>query len=216
MADAAASAAASAVAPATAEVERLLGVVEALDPPAAQELRGGLPRCDSTFGLGLAFFLTATGGGGRDWLGPDLCRSLDALDGGALLEDLDVALLPRHRRTADGRSWRVLNVPVLESRSTRSLLCAVADDDLQTGNAFVLQMRLPQLGAVQLVAAGEGKRFDVTLQTADGLSSALLADIQEDFAAAMADAGLRGDLTIGPLVGSWLDLDEGLSADAVV
>ncbi|MGY0714995.1 hypothetical protein [Azospirillum argentinense] len=61
---------------AVAEVGHLLAVVEALDPRAAQELRGGLPRCDSTFGLGLAFFLAATANGARAWLGPKRCWTI--------------------------------------------------------------------------------------------------------------------------------------------
>lgn len=204
-------------APIAVQIPRFLSVLETLDAPAAQQLRGGLPRCDSTFGLGLAFFLSATSDGARNWLGPDGCRALDALDGGALLDELDEALAPRHHRTADGRAWRVLSVPVMDGFSARGLLCAVADGEgLQTGSAFVLQIRLPQLGAVQLIAAGEGRRLDVTLQTAGGLSSALLADMQADFAAAMDDAGLKGDLTIGPVAGAWLDFDGSLSADALV
>ena len=203
---------------AVAEVGHLLAVVEALDPRAAQELRGGLPRCDSTFGLGLAFFLAATANGARAWLGPKRCRLLEQLDGGALLDDLDLALAPRHRRTADGREWRVMSIPVMDGTASggcRGLLCAISDGaDLQTGSALVLQMRLPALGAVQLVAAGEGRRFDVTLQTGGGLSSAALADMQDGFAGAMGDAGLGGDLSVGPLAGAWLDLEEeALSAD---
>lgn len=199
------------------QIPRLLAVLDALDSPAAQELRGGLPRCDSTFGLGLAVFLSATAGGARGWLGPDGARALDALDGGALLDELDEALAPRHRRTSDGRAWRVLSVPVMDGPRARGLLCAIADGEgLQTGSAFVLQIHLGQVGAVQLVAAGEGRTLDVTLQTAGGLSSAILADMQESFASSLADAGLKGTLTVGPVAGAWLDFDGRLSADSVV
>ncbi|WP_182912145.1 hypothetical protein, partial [Azospirillum brasilense] len=160
---------------AVAEVGHLLAVVEALDPRAAQELRGGLPRCDSTFGLGLAFFLAATANGARAWLGPKRCRLLERLDGGALLDGLDRALAPRHRRTADGREWRVMSIPVMDGTAAggcRGLLCAISDGaDLQTGSALVLQMRLPALGAVQLVAAGGGRRLDVAPPTGGGRSS---------------------------------------------
>ncbi|HYD66903.1 hypothetical protein [Azospirillum sp.] len=204
---------------ADAQVLRLLPVLGALDADAAQRVRGGLPRCDSTFGVGLAFFLAAAAEGARDWLGDEVAGRIDALDGGALLDDLEDALLPRARRTADGRSWRVLRIPVLAGPvlagdEVRRLSCAVAlGDGMQAGCTVALQIRLPVLGAVQLVAAIEGRRLDVTLQTADGLPAPLLAELHAGFAAAAADAGLTGTLTVGPVIGAWLDLDDDLRAD---
>lgn len=200
---------------AEAQVLRLLPVLGALDADAAQRVRGGLPRCDSTFGVGLAFFLAAAAEGARGWLGDELAGRIDALDGGALLDDLEDALLPLARRTADGRSWRVLRIPVLAAGDeVRRLSCAVAlGEGMQAGCTVALQIRLPALGAVQMVAAIEGRRLDVTLQTADGLPAPLLAELHAGFAAAVADAGLTGTLTIGPVIGAWLDLDEELRAD---
>jgi len=199
---------------ADAQVLRLLPVLGALDADAAQRVRGGLPRCDSTFGVGLAFFLAAAADGARGWLGDEVAGRIDALDGGALLDDLEDALLPRARRTADGRSWRVLRIPVLTGEEVRRLSCAVAvGDGMQAGCTVALQIRLPVLGAVQLVAAIEGRRLDVTLQTADGLPAPLLAELHAGFAAAAADAGLTGTLTVGPVIGAWLNLDEDLRAD---
>ncbi|HYH17262.1 MAG TPA: hypothetical protein VD995_01475 [Azospirillum sp.] len=204
----------SAGADADEQVLRLLPVLGALDPEAARRVRGGLPRCDSTFGVGLAFFLAAAADGARDWLGTETAGRIDALDGGALLDDLEDALLPHARRTADGRSWRVLRLPVLAEDGVRRLTCAVAvGEGMQTGCTVALQIRLPVLGAVQLIAAIEGRRLDVTLQTADGLPAPLLAELHAGFAGAVADAGLTGTLTIGPVIGAWLDLDEELRAD---
>lgn len=198
-------------------VARLLPVLDALDPAAAARVRGGLPRCDSTFNLGLAFFLAATAHGVRDWLGGQTVDSVDALDGGALIDDLDDALRPRIAGTADGRTWRTRRVPVLAGGELRSLLYAlVLPNGLQTEVTFALQIRLPGMGAVQLVATGHGRRMDVAVQTTGGLPAGLLADLHDSVAAAMADTGLTGALTVGPAVGAWLDLDDVLRADTTL
>lgn len=202
---------------ADAQVRKLLPVLGALDADAARRVRAGLPRCDSTFGVGLAFFLAAAADGARDWLGCETAARIDALDDGALLDDLEDALLPRLRRTADGRSWRVLRLPLLAGDEVRRLSCAVTvGEGMQSVCTVALQVRLPALGAVQLVAAMEGRRLDVTLQTADGFPAALLADLHAGFADAAADAGLAGTLTVAPLIGAWLDLDEELRADTTL
>ncbi|WP_245986777.1 hypothetical protein [Azospirillum thermophilum] len=201
---------------------RLMPVLEALEPGEAAFLQAGLPRCDSTFGLALAVFLAATARGAQDWLGGETSASLDELDGGALLEEVEEALEPRSRRSADGRLWRTLRIPVAAGDGAHSLLWGVAVEDGEAGDgvhtavSFLLQMRLPALGAVQLLAAGDLRRLDVTLQTAEGMPASVLADLHADYAAAMADAGLTGQLTIGSVVGSWLDLDGTLSADTTL
>ncbi len=198
-------------------LERLLDVLALLDPASAVLARSGLPRRDSTFGLGLAFFLAATAGGVRDWIGGDVAAAIDALDDGALLGDMQAALLPSHRRTGDGMEWQVLTVPVLHGNRLDRLLCALGvDEEIAVGCRVALQVRLPALGPVQLVATQCGLRLDMTLSTSDGLPAPLQAELHENFSAALADAGMRGALTVGPLLDAWLDLDAALGADASV
>ena len=198
-------------------LERVVEVLALLDPASAVLARSGLPRRDSTFGLGLAFFLAATAGGVRDWIGGDVAAAIDALDDGALLDEMQAALLPGHRRTGDGMGWQVLTVPVLHGNRLDRLLCALAvDEEIAVGCRVALQMRLPALGPVQLVATQCGPRLDMTLSTTEGLPALLQAELHESFSAALADAGMRGTLTVGPLLDAWLDLDATLGADASV
>lgn len=199
---------------ATGSALRLLDLLETLDPEQAALARGCLPRCDSTFGAGLALFLSVAAEGCRGWLGADAAARLEALDGGLLLDDCDHALMPRFQ-PVEGRMWRVSRVPLLDSPA--GLLCATSvDDGLADAFSVVLQARPPLLGAVQLVATVAARRLDVTLRTAAGLPSEVQADLHESFRAVMADCRLEGVLTVGPLAGAWLGLDDDLSSDLAV
>ncbi|MBP2232399.1 hypothetical protein [Azospirillum agricola] len=191
---------------------RVLELLETLDPERAALARGCLPRCDSTFGAGLALFLAVTAAGCRDWIGGDAAADLEALDGGLLLDECDRALTPRFQ-PVEGRVWRVSRVPLLGSPA--GLLCATSvDDGLADSFTVVLQARPARLGAVQLMATVAGRKLDVTLRAATGLPAALLAELHESFRATLADCGLDGALTVGPLAGAWLGLDDdALSSD---
>jgi hypothetical protein len=205
----------------TAVIRLLLQVLDALDPAGAALVRNSLPQLNSTFGLGLAFFLAVTAKGGRAWLGRDIAAKLDGLDGGALLDAVEKGLQPDHRQTADGRRWRVSSIPVIAGGSALSLLCAIGlgeggSDGVAAECPMVLQIQLPSLGTVQLTLSSSGKQVELTLQTADGLPASLLAELQESFSMALADTGLKGNLVFGSTVGAWLDLGDRLSADAVL
>lgn len=199
---------------ATGPALRLLDLLETLDPGQAAVARGCLPRCDSTFGAGLALFLSVAAEGCREWLGADASARLEALDGGLLLDECDHALMPRFQ-PAEGRMWRVSRVPLLDGSA--GLLCATSvDDGLAEAFSVVLQARPPLLGAVQLVATVAVRRLDVALRTAAGLPSEVQAELHENFRAVMADCRLDGALTVGPLAGAWLGLDDALSSDRAV
>ncbi len=198
----------------TGATRRLLDLLETLDSEQAALARGCLPRCDSTFGAGLALFLSVTAEGCRDWLGPEATGRLAALDGGLLLDECDHALMPRFQSVGD-RMWRVSRVPLLDS--PLALLCATSvDDGLADVFTLVLQARPPLLGAVQVMATVAGRRLDVTLRTATGLPAAVLADLHESFRAVLADCRLDGGLTVGPLADAWLGLDDRMSSDLAV
>lgn len=211
---------------------RLLGVLGALDPGAAALAGACLPRGDSTVGAGLALFLAAMEEGWRGWLGPAVAARLAALDGGLLLDEADAAAAARFRVAGD-RLWRVVRVPLRdgpgggpgggpgeepgEAGITGGLLCATsADEGVEARFTVVLQARPPRLGPVQLTAATAGGRLDVTLRSAAGLPAAVLAGLHEACRTALADVGLQGDLTIGPLAGAWLVLDEDPGADVTL
>ncbi|MCG5243506.1 hypothetical protein ACIU1J_30360 [Azospirillum doebereinerae] len=195
----------------TGSAMRLLELLETLDPAQAALARGCLPRCDSTFGAGLALFLAVSEEGCRGWLGDEAAALLAGLDGGLLLDECDRALTPRFQ-PVDGRMWRVLRVPLQDSAA--GLLCATSvDDGLADAFTVVLQARPERLGAVQLMATVAARRLDVTLRAASGLPAELLADLHEGFRAALADCRLDGALTVGPLAGAWLGLDDALTSD---
>ncbi|CAO3440320.1 hypothetical protein [Azospirillum endophyticum] len=192
-------------------VRRLLDLLDTLSPVDAALARGCLPRCDSTFGAGLALFLATTAGGCRGWLGMDAAARLADLDGGLLTDDCDRALASRFQ-PVDGRLWRLSRVPLLDSDD--GLLCAVGvDDGLSDRVTLVLQARPQRLGPVQLMATLAGRRLDVTLRLAMGLPSSALADLHETFRAALADCRIEGTLTVGPLADAWLGLDQPMSSD---
>ena len=201
----------------TGTTARLLDLLETLDVQEAVLARGCLPRCDSTFGAGLALFLSVTALGCREWLGPKAAAQLAALDDGLVLDECDQALMARFQ-SIDGRAWRILRVPLLDTvaahRAGSGLLCATSlDEELATAFTVVLQAWPPALGAVQLMATIAGQRLDVTLRAATGLPAPLLAELYESFHAVLSACGLDGGLTVGPLVGAWLGLDDELSSD---
>ncbi|PWC37806.1 hypothetical protein [Azospirillum sp. TSO35-2] len=192
-------------------IRRLLDLLDTLVPAGAVLARGGMPRCDSTFGAGLALFLAATAEGCRGWLGADVAARLAALDDGLLIDECDDALTPRFQ-WVDGRQWRVSRVPLLDSAT--SLLCAIrVEDGLADRVTLVLQAAPPRLGPVQLMATATAHHVDATLRLATGLPSAALADLHESFLAVLADCRLEGALTVGPLADSWLGLDAPLASD---
>ncbi|WP_372395973.1 hypothetical protein ABMY26_12130 [Azospirillum sp. HJ39] len=200
-------------------VRRLLDLLDTLAPAEAALARGCLPRCDSTFGAGLALFLAATAGGCGGWLGADAAARLAGLDDGLLVDECGRALESRFQ-PVDGRLWRLSRVPLLDGGD--SLLCAVGiEDGLSDRVTLVLQARPPLIGPVQLMATLGGRRLDVTLRLATGLPSAALADLHESFHAALADCRadsgadclLDGTLSVGPLADAWLGLDRPLTSD---
>ena len=192
-------------------VRRLLDLLDTLAPAEAALARGCLPRCDSTFGAGLALFLAATAGGCRDWIGADAADELSDLDGGLLIDECERALAARFQ-PVEGRVWRLSRVPLLDGGD--GLLCAVGIEDGPSDRVtLVLQARPPRLGPVQLMATQGGRRLDVTLRLAAGLPSSALADLHETFRAALADCRIDGALTVGPLADAWLGLDRPLSSD---
>ena len=195
-------------------VRRLLDLLDTLAPVEAALARGCLPRCDSTFGAGLALFLAATAGGCRDWIGADAADELSDLDGGLLIDECERALAARFQ-PVEGRVWRLSRVPLLDGDG--GLLCAVGIEDGPSDRVtLVLQARPQRLGPVQLMATLGGRRLDVTLRSAAGLPAAVLAGLHEACRTTLADVGLQGDLTIGPLAGAWLVLDEDPGADVVL
>lgn len=192
-------------------VRRLLDLLDTLAPVDAALARGCLPRCDSTFGAGLALFLAATAGGCRGWIGADAAAELTGLDGGLLIDECERALAPRFQ-PVEGRVWRLSRVPLPDGDD--GLLCAVGIEDGPSDRVtLVLQARPPRLGPVQLMATLAGRRLDVTLRLAAGLPSSALADLHETFRAALADCRIDGALTVGPLADAWLGLDRPLSSD---
>lgn len=192
-------------------VQRLLDLLDTLAPADAALARGCLPRCDSTFGAGLALFLAATAGGCSGWIGADAAAELSGLDGGLLIDGCERALAPRFQ-TVEGRVWRLSRVPLLDGGD--GLLCAVGIEDGPSDRVtLVLQARPQRLGPVQLMATLGGRRLDVTLRLATGLPSSALADLHETFSAALADCRIDGTLTVGPLADAWLGLDRPLSSD---
>ncbi len=192
-------------------VRRLLDLLDTLAPADAALARGCLPRCDSTFGAGLALFLAATAGGCRDWIGADAADELSDLDGGLLIDECERALAARFQ-PVEGRVWRLSRVPLLDGDD--GLLCAVGIEDGPSDRVtLVLQARPQRLGPVQLMATLGGRRLDVTLRLAAGLPSSALADLHETFSAALADCRIDGALTVGPLADAWLGLDRPLSSD---
>lgn len=195
-------------------VRRLLDLLDTLAPAEAALARGCLPRCDSTFGAGLALFLAATAGGCRDWIGADAVAELSGLDGGLLIDECERALAARFQ-PVEGRVWRLSRVPLLDGDD--GLLCAVGIEDGPSDRVtLVLQARPPRLGPVQLMATLGGRRLDVTLRLAAGLPSSALADLHETFRAALADCRIDGALTVGPLADAWLGLDRPMSSDLAV
>lgn len=195
-------------------IVRLFEVLIALDGHEARFLHGCLPRADSTFGVGLAFFLAAMAGGARGWLGIRAARSIDALDDGLLIDDVDDALKPRRRSTPDGRSWWVSRLPVLFGDDLKRMICAVAiPQEGDEGPLFVLQTRLPILGAVQLTGRYTVGQLDLALHTTVPLETDLAVDLCATANATLADLGMTGELTFAPLIGGWLDLDSRLHAD---
>ncbi|ANC92701.1 flagellar hook-length control protein FliK [Azospirillum humicireducens] len=192
-------------------VRRLLDLLDTLAPVESALARGCLPRCDSTFGAGLALFLAATADGCRGWIAADAAAELSGLDGGLLIDECERALAPRFQ-PVEGRVWRLSRVPLLEGGD--GLLCAVGMEDGPSDRVtLVLQARPPRLGPVQLMATLGGRRLDVTLRLATGLPSSALADLHESFRAALADCRIDGVLTVGPLADAWLGLDRPLSSD---
>ena len=192
-------------------VRRLLDLLDTLAPVEAALARGCLPRCDSTFGAGLALFLAATAGGCRDWIGADAADELSDLDGGLLIDECERALAARFQ-PVEGRVWRLSCVPLLDGDG--GLLCAVGIEDGPSDRVtLVLQARPQRLGPVQLMATLGGRRLDVTLRLAACLPSSALADLHETFSAALADCRIDGALTVGPLADAWLGLDRPLSSD---
>ncbi|AWU97745.1 hypothetical protein [Azospirillum ramasamyi] len=192
-------------------VRRLLDLLDTLAPVEAALARGCLPRCDSTFGAGLALFLAATAGGCRDWIGADAADELSDLDGGLLIDECERALAARFQ-PVEGRVWRLSRVPLLDGDG--GLLCAVGIEDGPSDRVtLVLQARPQRLGPVQLMATLGGRRLDVTLRLAACLPSSALADLHETFSAALADCRIDGALTVGPLADAWLGLDRPLSSD---
>ncbi|MGQ9369339.1 hypothetical protein [Azospirillum sp. ST 5-10] len=206
---------------AAAPVARLLDLLATLDPEEAALARGCLPRCDSTFGAGLALFLAMTAGGCRGWFTADAAARLEDLDDGLVLDECDAALEPR-QRLVGGRVWQVVRVPLLDPVTgavvPAGLLCATsfADDAEEGGFTVVLQLRPATLGAVQLTATMAGRRLDVALQTAGGLPAPLLAELHESAGAALDACRLRGGLTVGPLAGDWLRFEDGLASDVAL
>lgn len=195
-------------------VRRLLDLLDTLAPAEAALARGCLPRCDSTFGAGLALFLAATAGGCHDWIGADAVAELSGLDGGLLIDECERALAARFQ-SVEGRVWRLSRVPLLDGDD--GLLCAVGIEDGPSDRVtLVLQARPPRLGPVQLMATLGGRRLDVTLRLAAGLPSSALADLHETFRAALADCRIDGALTVGPLADAWLGLDRPMSSDLAV
>jgi len=193
---------------------RLFQVLSELDPTEARFLQGSVPRADSTFGVGLAFFLAAASDGVRGWIGSRAARLVDGLDGGLLLDELDEALRPRRRHSADGRAWLVSRLPVAVDGDLRRMICAVAPRrDANGWRTYAVQMRLPILGAMQIVAKGGNGQLDLVLHTSTALPRACAVDLATTATAALTDVGLRGELTFAPLIGAWLDLDETLHAD---
>ncbi|PWC35160.1 hypothetical protein [Azospirillum sp. TSO22-1] len=191
----------------TAAVEHMLAVLEALDSAGAARARGSLPRLDSTFGIGLALFLAMAAHGVREWLGRDIAAKLEFLDGGALLDEADAALAAHLLQDVDGRTWRVLHVPLGGAEGKRTLICAsLVSDGLQTRNMVVFQVTLRTLGPVQLSVAAGGRELAVVLEMAATLPPDLADELQESFSAALLDSGLAGTLEIGHLGGAWLDL----------
>ena len=128
-------------------VRRLLDLLDTLAPVEAALARGCLPRCDSTFGAGLALFLAATAGGCRDWIGADAADELSDLDGGLLIDECERALAARFQ-PVEGRVWRLSRVPLLDGDG--GLLCAVGIEDGPSDRVtLVLQARPQRLGPEQ-------------------------------------------------------------------
>ncbi|HYG86977.1 MAG TPA: hypothetical protein VD978_12025 [Azospirillum sp.] len=201
----------------TAAVQHMLAVLAALDPAAATRIRGSLPRLDSTFGIGLALFLATAAHGVREWLDQDIAAKLASLDGGALLDEADAALAAHLLQDVDGRTWRILHVPIDDEGDDRTLICAsLMDEGLQTQNTVVFQITLRTLGPVQLSVAAGVRELAVVLEMAADLPAKLADELQESFSEALKDSGLTGTLEIGHLGGAWVDLSDWPRVDTAV
>lgn len=202
-------------------VERLAGilrVLDALDPSAADAVRGLVPRADGTLGPSLALFLALGASGLRGWAG-DAFRELDLLDGGEAVDAADAGFAARPVRV-DGALWSLRSVPLLVGGDRiEGIAWAVRADRPAGAASFVAQLRLETLGPVQVEGTvlpeepGAAGRLDTVVRVAGRLDAEEAAGLRRAYAGLIEDHGLVGRLRIAPLAGAWMELEDALHAD---
>lgn len=201
----------------------LLRVLDALDPPSAETLRGLVPRADGTMGLSLALFQALIPGGLRRWAGSAFAE-LDLLDGGGAVDAADAGFAARQVQ-AGGASWSVRGVPLLAGEGRFDAVVWAVRTDRPAGRPgavdFLVQLRLEEIGPVQIEGAvlpggGRPRRLDMVLRTAGGLGAAAEAELCRAYDGLIGDHGLAGELRTAPLAGYWVELEDALHADRQV
>ncbi|WP_114395287.1 hypothetical protein [Oleisolibacter albus] len=144
-----------------------------------------LPRADRLGGAALLLYLFgARNGGARAWLGEEQLRHLTRSEAAALAE-VEEAMVPAQRMTADGSVWTSVMVPFFDGDAPSVLLLSsmgglvvpvdpdgegqeTAHDETagETGTAFMVGLDLRSLGPVQLRGLSMPNRLVLDLAVA--------------------------------------------------
>lgn len=170
-------------------------------------LQNVMPNFKGKFTAPLLFLLSALKGGDiRQWLGHKLSEDL-ALRAPDLLRqamgEFD-SMRPQAKPSTD-QTWQVIPLPIqAEGEKQARLLVRHWDEDEEekvgnaTGERFVVDLNLTQLGAMQLDGFlrewGTSKALDLAVRTTKALPSHMQKDIEQLFADATKATGIGGNV----------------------
>ncbi len=188
-----------------------LHAAETLNPAAvAAFMNQRLPGLNGRTAANILFFLTALRRGDvGGWLGPELTQTLDrSRERGRLTRlQAEFTQLSQLADAPAGGEWRVLPFPLFDGgtidpvflfyRGKRKGKDGAPRDDLR----FLVDVKLSQLGALQLDGLVRSKRFDLVIRSHAPMTPAMREDIGRIFTEALGATGMTGDVvfqTVAP------------------
>ncbi len=196
-------------------LDDLYTVLTTLPPHIAGELASRLPRLDARLPNTLLFLTRALQiGSFREWAGPMATTALEDAGQEQLAAKLDEEFTRIGRLFADPQAdgWRPLPLPLQTDQNLHILAVLVRpifedladqqnknnlrqDSRKKTGNRFLLEFDLSELGTLQLDGLIKGAHFDLIIRSRQTITESAKSELKSLFLNALQSSDMEGALT---------------------
>ena len=204
-------------------LEDALEVITQQAPEAGQTLRASIPTANTPARLPntALFFLAALKSGVLEsWMGQPQLQALMKAERRDLIERLtgDFRGLARQSTEPLSGEWRSISIPFFQDEQLSQLQFFVrhqfGDDeegDSQSGDKktrFVVNLKLSQIGPMQIDGLLKQKQLDIVLRTEAPLTERLRHELREAYRTAIEAADLNGGMTFHAQRKGWIEIEE--------